>query len=202
MRNWNDYLPSRSHVGRFFKYAFLLIALSINLKIVFDGFSYYLARRSLDTELEVEEAIKPRVSRRAAEARARLHHRYPRDALHRAFSARDLPHSRCGKAQGSSIKPTRLRSRSKTTSSTSSDEWRRRRTDPSQFVDLESLKKEVNKVTFVFSAIDRSLKPTDTGKANEPTYQTAAKNVIERLKKDRETQILSAATRQARRTPP
>src|SRR5215212_8732944 len=57
MGNWRDYLPPRSYIGRFFKYAFLLIALSINLKIVFDGFSYYLARRSLDAELEAKKKI-------------------------------------------------------------------------------------------------------------------------------------------------
>jgi hypothetical protein len=49
---WDDWRPTAS---RFFKYAFLLIALSITVKIVFDGFSYYLARRSLDAELETKK---------------------------------------------------------------------------------------------------------------------------------------------------
>jgi len=49
---WSTYLPSRETSSRFFKYALLLIALTLTLKVVFDGFSYYIARRSLDTELE------------------------------------------------------------------------------------------------------------------------------------------------------
>src|SRR5882724_8286151 len=38
--------------SRSFKYLFLLVALLITIRIVFDGFSYYSARRSLDAELE------------------------------------------------------------------------------------------------------------------------------------------------------
>ena len=52
MPNWQGYLPPRPVAVRFFKYFFLLLALAINIRIVFDGFSYYLARRSLDGELK------------------------------------------------------------------------------------------------------------------------------------------------------
>jgi hypothetical protein len=42
----------RETIGRFFKYAFLVILLLLNVKIVFDGYSYYVARRSIDAELD------------------------------------------------------------------------------------------------------------------------------------------------------
>lgn len=44
-----------ARISRFFKYAFLLVVLGITLKVVFDGFSYYIARRSLDAELAAKK---------------------------------------------------------------------------------------------------------------------------------------------------
>jgi uncharacterized surface protein with fasciclin (FAS1) repeats len=37
---------------RLFKYLFLIVLLVVTLKIVYDGYSYYLMRRSIDTELQ------------------------------------------------------------------------------------------------------------------------------------------------------
>ena len=37
---------------RLFKYLFLIVLLVVTLKIVYDGNSYYLMRRSIDTELQ------------------------------------------------------------------------------------------------------------------------------------------------------
>jgi Fasciclin domain len=47
--------PRRESVARFFKYFFLMVALLLTTKIVFDGYSYYVARRSIDTELEAKK---------------------------------------------------------------------------------------------------------------------------------------------------
>jgi hypothetical protein len=41
--------------SRSFKYLFLLVALLITIRVVFDGFSYYSARRSLDAELNAKQ---------------------------------------------------------------------------------------------------------------------------------------------------
>jgi hypothetical protein len=41
--------------GRFFKYSFLMITLLSVTKIVFDGYSYYVARRSIDAELDSQK---------------------------------------------------------------------------------------------------------------------------------------------------
>jgi len=42
-------------IGRFFKYSFLAIALILTTKVVFDGYSYYVARRSIDAELDSQK---------------------------------------------------------------------------------------------------------------------------------------------------
>jgi uncharacterized surface protein with fasciclin (FAS1) repeats len=46
---------SPKFIGRFFKYSFLLVALLLTTKVVFDGYSYYVARRSIDAELEAKK---------------------------------------------------------------------------------------------------------------------------------------------------
>lgn len=51
----NRWLASRQSFGRFFKYSFLVIALLSTTKIVFDGYSYYVARRSIDAELDSQK---------------------------------------------------------------------------------------------------------------------------------------------------
>jgi Fasciclin domain len=48
------WLPRRE-VARFFKYLFLIVALLLTTKIVFDGYSYYVARRSIDAELDAKK---------------------------------------------------------------------------------------------------------------------------------------------------
>jgi len=47
--------PRLESVSRFFKYLFLVVALLLTTKIVFDGYSYYVARRSIDAELEAKK---------------------------------------------------------------------------------------------------------------------------------------------------
>src|SRR5437868_1656115 len=54
---WKRFVPERPLVSRFFKYLFLLAVLALTLRVVFDAFSYYLARRSLDTEIETNKKI-------------------------------------------------------------------------------------------------------------------------------------------------
>jgi uncharacterized surface protein with fasciclin (FAS1) repeats len=46
---------SREFIARFLKYSFLLVALLLTTKVVFDGYSYYVARRSIDAELEAKK---------------------------------------------------------------------------------------------------------------------------------------------------
>jgi len=46
----------RKNIVRFFKYAVLLVGVSMTLRLVFDGYSYYIARRSIDAELETKKA--------------------------------------------------------------------------------------------------------------------------------------------------
>ena len=41
--------------GRFWKYLVLIISLMLMTKIVFDGYSYYVMRRSIDSELEAKK---------------------------------------------------------------------------------------------------------------------------------------------------
>jgi uncharacterized surface protein with fasciclin (FAS1) repeats len=48
LRAWAKTLP----VARTLKYTILLLALALNLKIVFDGYSFYVARRDIDSELQ------------------------------------------------------------------------------------------------------------------------------------------------------
>jgi uncharacterized surface protein with fasciclin (FAS1) repeats len=45
---WLTSLPT----ARFLKYVILLVALGVTLKIVFDGYSFYVARRDIDSELQ------------------------------------------------------------------------------------------------------------------------------------------------------
>src|SRR5262249_18283379 len=52
MPNWLSLSVTKGAASRFLKYALLLCMLSVTIRIVFDGFSYYLARRSIDAELE------------------------------------------------------------------------------------------------------------------------------------------------------
>jgi uncharacterized surface protein with fasciclin (FAS1) repeats len=47
--------PGRELIGRFLKYLFLLVALVLTTKVVFDAYSYYVARRSIDAELEAKK---------------------------------------------------------------------------------------------------------------------------------------------------
>lgn len=42
-------------IVRFFKYSVLLVGVLITLRVVFDGYSYYIARRALDAELEAKK---------------------------------------------------------------------------------------------------------------------------------------------------
>jgi hypothetical protein len=51
----NRWLAPGQSFGRFFKYSFLVIALLLTTKIVFDGYSYYVARRSIDAELDSQK---------------------------------------------------------------------------------------------------------------------------------------------------
>jgi len=50
-----DIVEWKPFISRLLKYAVLLFALMVTIKIVFDGFSYYLARRSIDAELEARK---------------------------------------------------------------------------------------------------------------------------------------------------
>jgi hypothetical protein len=181
MGNWRDYLPPRSYIGRFFKYAFLLIALSINLKIVFDGFSYYLARRSLDTELEskklssleylgvlqkrdrayIIDTLEARCTERAQLAIFRILDAETHKALDHAYATSLAMKDNLAYLIG------RIEKENK---------------DLSDLVDLEKLRTEVNKPTFALSTIDRIVKPVDDDKRNDLTYQAAAKTVVDRLK--------------------
>jgi hypothetical protein len=181
MGNWRDYLPLRSYIGRFFKYAFLLIALSINLKIVFDGFSYYLARRSLDTELEskklssleylgvlqkrdrayIIDTLEARCTERKQLAIFRILDAETHKALDNAYATSLAMKDNLAYLIGRMEKENK---------------------DLSDLVDLEKLRTEVNKPTFALSTIDRIVKPVDDDKRNDPTYQAAAKTVVDRLK--------------------
>jgi predicted DNA-binding protein len=46
--------PHWKSISRFLKYLFLMVALLLTTKVVFDGYSYYVARRSIDAELEAK----------------------------------------------------------------------------------------------------------------------------------------------------
>jgi hypothetical protein len=46
--------PHWESISRFLKYLFLVVALLLTTKVVFDGYSYYVARRSIDAELEAK----------------------------------------------------------------------------------------------------------------------------------------------------
>jgi hypothetical protein len=55
-RWWIDQWSARRElIGRFLKYSYLVVALLLTTKIVFDGYSYYVARRSIDAELEAKK---------------------------------------------------------------------------------------------------------------------------------------------------
>ncbi|HKH03231.1 MAG TPA: hypothetical protein VKB08_21285, partial [Bradyrhizobium sp.] len=157
------------------------IALSINLKIVFDGFSYYLARRSLDTELEskklssleylgvlqkrdrayIIDTLETRCTERAQLAIFRILDAETHKALDHAYATSLAMKDNLAYLIG------RIEKENK---------------DLSDLVDLEKLRTEVNKPTFALSTIDRIVKPVDDDKRNDLTYQAAAKTVVDRLK--------------------
>jgi hypothetical protein len=179
--NWRVYLPARAAVGRFFKYAFLLLALSINLKIVFDGFSYYLARRSLDVELEskkissleylgvlqkrerahVIDTLETRCTERAQLALFRILDAEQLKALDQAYATSLAMKDNLAYLVGRMQKED---------------------TQIGELVDLEALKAEVNKPAFALAIVDRMLKPVDDVKRSDPNYQAAAKSVVDKLK--------------------
>jgi uncharacterized surface protein with fasciclin (FAS1) repeats len=179
--NWKTYLPPRSQVGRFFKYAFLLIALSINLKIVFDGFSYYLARRSLDAELESKkvsslEYLGVLQKRERAHVIDTLETRCTERSQLAIFRILDAQHL---KALDEAYK----------TSLAMKDnlvyllgQMEKDDKGLGQFVDLEALKAEANKAAFSLAIVDRALKPVDDVRRSDPQYQAAAKAVVDKLK--------------------
>jgi hypothetical protein len=178
--NWKVYLPPRSFVGRFFKYAFLLIAPSINLKIVFDGFSYYLARRSLDAELDskkissleylgvlqkreralVIDTLETRCTERSQLAIFRILDAQQLKALDEAYKKSLAMKDNLVYLIGQMEKETEL----------------------ADLVDLAALKAEANKPTFALALVDRALKPVDDVKRSDPQYQAAAKTIVDRLK--------------------
>jgi uncharacterized surface protein with fasciclin (FAS1) repeats len=49
---WYTAFANRAFIARSCKYVFLLVALVVNLKLVFDGYSFYVARRDIDAELQ------------------------------------------------------------------------------------------------------------------------------------------------------
>src|SRR5579864_6869224 len=51
----NGWPAYRELIGRLLKYSVLVVALSLTTKIVFDAYSYYVMRRSLDAELEAKK---------------------------------------------------------------------------------------------------------------------------------------------------
>jgi hypothetical protein len=59
LKGWNSLVDRwsahRETLGRFLKYSFLVLALLLTIKIVFDGYSYYVARRSIDAELDTKK---------------------------------------------------------------------------------------------------------------------------------------------------
>jgi fasciclin domain-containing protein len=164
--------------SRFFKYLFLLVVLAVTLKIVFDGFSYYIARRSLDAELAAKkisslEYLVVLTKRQRALVLASLETRcLERDQL-AVFRIGDAELSQqLWKAYDLSYK---VKSNLIYQLDHLPDEKKAK-------INLQRAKDEVNKAEFTLLRLERVVAPAPNVERNED-YAAVAKEVIELLKK-------------------
>jgi hypothetical protein len=187
MSNWHDYLPPRAAISRFFKYGFLLIALAITLKIVFDGFSYYLARRSLDAELEAKKVSSleylVNLSKReralvidTIQTRCRERNEL---ALFRIGDAQDVGWA--GELQAGYVKSREMRNRLVDVVLG----FERDRSDLTASVNLVDLRTTINGLTFSLARAIADwrtvIKPTMSVKRDDPKYQSAVDEIAAAL---------------------
>lgn len=179
MPDLRQFIPPRELSVRFFKFAFLVVALAINTKLVFDGFSYYLARRGLDGELESRKISSLEYLR----VQARRERAFVIDTVEtRCAQRRELAMFRIldatkrqelDKAYATSIKLKDelvfLIDRLKTDNALAG------------VVDLPALRDEVNKRTFRVANLEPLVKPVAAIQSSDPRFEEASKKVIEQL---------------------
>ena len=180
---WSTYLPSRETSSRFFKYALLLIALTLTLKVVFDGFSYYIARRSLDTELESKkisslEYLGVVTKRERAFVIDTIETRCLERNVLAMFRVLDADVSK--KLHDAYLKSFEL----KDSLVDLTNRVERDHKDLAEVIDLPDLRKEINKATFALATVDRILKPPATITRNDPRFVAAAQELVKLLRED------------------
>jgi hypothetical protein len=176
--------PTRPGISRALKYAVLLVALVINSKIVFDGFSYYLARRSLDAELEKKtppasiELLGVLTKRERAFVVDSLETRCTERNQLAAFRLVDIELQ--PKMREAHLKSLELRS----AILIAIEQLETAHPDWAAVINFVDLKNDVKEVYFTMSLLPDMIKPVKTVKADDPRYLDASKALIEAVEKD------------------
>jgi uncharacterized surface protein with fasciclin (FAS1) repeats len=181
-----EWVPTHARISRFFKYAILLLALIINSKIIFDGFSYYLARRSLDAELERKT---PPASIELLGVLTKRERAFVIDSLDTRCTERNqlaafrlLDAELQPKMREAHFKSLELRSAIVVAigaMETGHPDW-------SAVVDFTDLKKVVGEPNSTMSLLRDYIKPVSTATANDPKYVEASKALVEAIEKEAE----------------
>jgi uncharacterized surface protein with fasciclin (FAS1) repeats len=176
--------------NRFWKYAFLLLALVINITLVYGGFSHYLARRSLDAELEtrkissleylgvlakreraiVVDTLETRCAERVVLAMYRTLDAKTQLQIDEAYRvSMDLRDGLVVLLQEALNNPK--------------DEKQKKYRD---LIDLKQLVEDVKKYTYSFAKmrVDRMVKPAGETKSDNPEFKTAVNDLIDWLQNE------------------
>lgn len=199
MPNWQKYCPPRAVIVRFFKYSFLLLALAINIKIVFDGFSYYLARRSLDGELESKKiASLEHLGVLTKRSRAYLIDTLETRCLERNQLAmfRILDAGLQEKLQAAHFKSLELRSKVFLLLGNIEKEHK----DWAAVVDLAYLKETPTQPTFTLARLRRFVRPVGTLSRDDPAFQTASAAVLNLIDEQTRADVAALAGYEAARS--
>jgi hypothetical protein len=177
--------PSRESVSRFWKYTFLLLALIFTIKVVFDGFSAYLARRGLDAELEAKKISSLEyLSVLARRERALIIDTVETRCLERnqlaTFRVIDAATQKeIGEAYRESMALRDRLVEMLENLPPNHVEW-------GKFVDIKQLVADIRKFSFSFSAamVDQVLKPADGIKKGDTDFQRTVKEIENWLTQD------------------
>ena len=182
----------RGRISRSFKYAYLFVALAITIKIVFDGFSFYLARRSIDAELDSKKIS----SLEYLGILAKRERAFVIDTLETRCTERNqlamfrvLDAEMQQELQKAHLKSLELRS----AIIVSIENIERDQPEWTGVVDLTDLKKEVRKATFAVALLAAVMKPAGTLKKDDDRYKDVSEKIIARIHADTTKEVAAVA---------
>ena len=196
MPDWQK--PTQAVTVRFFKYFFLLLALAITIKIVFDGFSYYLARRSLDSELESKKiASLEHLGILTKRSRAHLIDTLETRCLERDQLAmfRILDATLKQKLQDAHFKSLELRSKVFLLLGNIEKEHK----DWAAVVDLAYLKEAPTQPTFTLARLRRFVRPAGSVSRDDPNYEIVSANILNLIDEQTRADVAALADYEATR---